>query len=157
MPLPGQHDTRPYGAPLGRCPWPVQDFRDTHPRWRRPSAPAVPPQQHGLPGPSATPAAPWAEQAPPPRTEAPPPPGRRRRGRSRGARPRGGAVGGIAADRIADGVERRPVSASLPLSGSEPAEERPAGSVAAIAATVLPSVVSLQVEGRAASRPVPAS
>ncbi|MHA7133974.1 S1C family serine protease [Oerskovia turbata] len=58
-----------------------------------------------------------------------------------------GAVGGVAADRIVDGADRRPVDVSLPVAGTPPEQERPDGSVAAVAASVLPSVVSLQVEG----------
>jgi len=69
-----------------------------------------------------------------------------------------GAVGGIVGDRVSDALgDGRPADAALPTSdasggrgttsgASDPAP-RPDGSVAALAAEVLPSVVSIQVRG----------
>lgn len=70
-----------------------------------------------------------------------------------------GAVGGFAGDRVSDALDDgRPVDAALPTSGGRDADggtaagasagaDRPDGSVAALAADVLPSVVSIQVQG----------
>ncbi|SKC52598.1 S1C family serine protease [Krasilnikoviella flava] len=73
-----------------------------------------------------------------------------------------GAVGGFAGDRVSDALgDGRPEDAALPTSGAEDrgagergttagasaGADRPDGSVAALAADVLPSVVSIQVEG----------
>ncbi|MFI2293969.1 S1C family serine protease [Isoptericola sp. NPDC019571] len=70
-----------------------------------------------------------------------------------------GAVGGFAGDRVSDALDDgRPADAALPTSGGQDADEgtaagasagadRPDGSVAALAADVLPSVVSIQVQG----------
>ncbi|MFD6137669.1 S1C family serine protease, partial [Isoptericola sp. NPDC060257] len=70
-----------------------------------------------------------------------------------------GAVGGFAGDRVSDALDDgRPADAALPTSGGRDADEgtaagasagadRPDGSVAALAADVLPSVVSIQVQG----------
>ncbi|MFE5335455.1 S1C family serine protease [Isoptericola sp. NPDC056573] len=70
-----------------------------------------------------------------------------------------GVVGGFAGDRVSDAVDGgRPADAALPTSGGQDADrgtaagasagaERPDGSVAALAADVLPSVVSIQVQG----------
>ncbi|MBN0040322.1 trypsin-like peptidase domain-containing protein [Cellulosimicrobium cellulans] len=58
-----------------------------------------------------------------------------------------GAVGGVAADRLLGDDSPGPSSSALPPASVEPGADRPAGSVADIAATVLPSVVSLQVRG----------
>jgi len=57
-----------------------------------------------------------------------------------------GALGGVAADRL---VDDRPSgqAAGLPAASVDAQVDRPDGSVADIAATVLPSVVSLQVRG----------
>lgn len=162
-----QHDTRPYGAPLGSLPVARPGLpgygaaQGTQPpvppppsyQVRRPGTypPGQMPQQqelptHPQPGPSPTPVEPWAAQT------AVAPPKRRRLGAGAVAGIAAlalvaGAVGGVAADRIVDGTDRRPVDVSLPAAGTAPGEERPAGSVAAVAASVLPSVVSLQVEG----------
>ncbi|OCI31724.1 S1C family serine protease [Oerskovia enterophila] len=176
VPPPGPHDTRPYGAPLGTLPvarpglpgYAPQPPAGQHPyaaAYQHATATPGGPAQHGttppqpayqgagsLPGEpdphgSTTPVEPWGAPPPPPAQKP-----RRRIGAGAVAGIAAlalvaGAVGGIAADRIVDGTQRRPVSASLPLAGTAPEAERPAGSVAAIAATVLPSVVSLQVEG----------
>ncbi|MGN0110382.1 MAG: S1C family serine protease, partial [Cellulosimicrobium funkei] len=58
-----------------------------------------------------------------------------------------GAVGGVAADRLADPQPSGSSVSALPPASVEPGADRPDGSVADIAATVLPSVVSLQVRG----------
>nr|WP_239073283.1 trypsin-like peptidase domain-containing protein [Sediminihabitans luteus] len=59
-----------------------------------------------------------------------------------------GALGGVAAERVADGTGvYRPVDANLPAASSSGADAPEDGSVAAIAAATLPSVVSLQVSG----------
>ncbi|MFD6030760.1 trypsin-like peptidase domain-containing protein [Cellulosimicrobium funkei] len=58
-----------------------------------------------------------------------------------------GAVGGVAADRLADPQSSGSSVSALPPASVEPGADRPDGSVADIAATVLPSVVSLQVRG----------
>lgn len=154
-----QHDTRPYGAPLGTVPVarPGSGYAPGMPPVPPPSYPihlpaAVPPAGGGPAGPAQGPGAEhggyWGgEQGVP---VAPKP--RRRLGAGAVAGIAAlalvaGAVGGVAADRIADGADRRPVNVSLPASGTAPEVERPAGSVAAIATSVLPSVVSLQVEG----------
>ena len=175
VPPPGPHDTRPYGAPLGALPVARPGLpgyapqgpagRPPYAAYQHPTATPGGPAQHGatppqpgypgaagLPGEPdpqgpTTPAEPWGAPPPPPAQKP-----RRRIGAGAVAGIAAlalvaGAVGGIAADRIADGTQRRPVSASLPLAGTSPEAERPEGSVAAIAATVLPSVVSLQVEG----------
>ncbi|MGW6006009.1 S1C family serine protease [Oerskovia enterophila] len=175
VPPPGPHDTRPYGAPLGALPvarpglpgYAPQAPAGQHPyaAYQHATATSGGPAQHGTTAPQpgypgagnqpgeahqhgpTTPAEPWGAPPPPP-VQKP----RRRIGAGAVAGIAAlalvaGAVGGIAADRIADGTQRRPVSASLPLAGTSPEAERPEGSVAAIAATVLPSVVSLQVEG----------
>ncbi|WP_435735367.1 trypsin-like peptidase domain-containing protein [Cellulosimicrobium sp. PMB13] len=57
-----------------------------------------------------------------------------------------GAFGGVAADRLLDEPSQR-ASVTLPAASVETDVERAPGSVADIAATVLPSVVSLQVRG----------
>ena len=57
-----------------------------------------------------------------------------------------GLVGGLVGSRLLP--ERRPVDAALPPAPSSPAIEREPGSVSAIAAEVLPSVVSIEVAGR---------
>ncbi|WP_454044488.1 trypsin-like peptidase domain-containing protein [Cellulosimicrobium sp. Marseille-Q8652] len=57
-----------------------------------------------------------------------------------------GALGGVAADRLLDAPSQR-ASVTLPAASVEADVERAPGSVADIAATVLPSVVSLQVRG----------
>jgi putative serine protease PepD len=112
------------------------------------------PDGHGRP-PSPQGAAPYAGRSVDPTLVAPPPvtPGRR----SRGVRPAGlaallaaalvaGAAGGVAADRVLDPSPGAVVG--LPAATVEGGElDRPAGSVADIASTVLPSVVSLQVRG----------
>ncbi|MBD7949167.1 S1C family serine protease [Oerskovia rustica] len=168
-PVTGQHDTRPYGAPLGPLPVarpglagygaaqgpqspvpPPPSYQvarpGVYPPGQHPQQPDRPAPQPQV-GPPAPPVEPWGEQ------QAPPAPSRRR-GLGAGAVAGiaalalvAGAVGGVAADRIVDGSDRRPVDVSLPAAGTAPGEERPAGSVAAVAASVLPSVVSLQVEG----------
>ncbi|WP_082608860.1 S1C family serine protease [Oerskovia sp. Root918] len=176
VPPPGPHDTRPYGAPLGALPvarpglpgYAPQSPDGQHPyaaAYQHATATPGGPAQHGTAPPQpaypgagsppgeadphgpTTPVEPWGAPPPPPAQKP-----RRRIGTGAVAGIAAlalvaGAVGGIAADRIVDGTQRRPVSASLPLAGTAPEAERPAGSVAAIAATVLPSVVSLQVEG----------
>lgn len=58
-----------------------------------------------------------------------------------------GALGGVAADRLLGEDSPGPYTSALPPASVEPGADRPAGSVADIAATVLPSVVSLQVRG----------
>jgi len=70
-----------------------------------------------------------------------------------------GVVGGFAGDRVSDALDDgRPADAALPTSGGQDAgrgtaagasagADRPDGSVAALAADVLPSVVSIQVQG----------
>lgn len=58
-----------------------------------------------------------------------------------------GALGGVAADRFLGQDSPGPYTSALPPASVEPGADRPAGSVADIAATVLPSVVSLQVRG----------
>ncbi|MFB8227761.1 S1C family serine protease [Cellulosimicrobium sp. NPDC055967] len=58
-----------------------------------------------------------------------------------------GAVGGVAADRLLGQDSPGSYTSALPPASVEPGADRPAGSVADIAATVLPSVVSLQVRG----------
>jgi len=166
---PGQHDTRPYGTPLGALP-PARPGLTGYPGTQGSSAPVPPPPSYPVrqPGtyppaspsqPGAVPQAAQADQGAAPSTEpwggppAPPVPVRRRRvgaGAVAGIAALAlvaGAVGGVAADRIVDGPGRDPVDVSLPAAGTAPGEERPQGSVAAVAATVLPSVVSLQVEG----------
>jgi putative serine protease PepD len=62
-----------------------------------------------------------------------------------------GLVGGVVGDAVSDRVDPdRPADAALPVSGTREDDDqvasRPAGSVADIAATVLPSVVSLEVQ-----------
>lgn len=57
-----------------------------------------------------------------------------------------GLVGGVLGSRLLP--ERRPVDAALPPAPSSPAVEREPGSISAIAADVLPSVVSIEVAGR---------
>ncbi|MBD5787038.1 trypsin-like peptidase domain-containing protein [Cellulosimicrobium terreum] len=56
-----------------------------------------------------------------------------------------GALGGVAADRVLDTSTGSTTASGLPPAVVQPQAERPDGSVADIAATVLPSVVSLQV------------
>ncbi|GAB6938492.1 S1C family serine protease [Isoptericola variabilis] len=70
-----------------------------------------------------------------------------------------GVVGGFAGDRVSDALDDgRPADAALPASegadtdrgttaGASAGGDRPDGSVAALAADVLPSVVSIQVQG----------
>ncbi|MEU2199624.1 trypsin-like peptidase domain-containing protein [Isoptericola sp. NPDC019482] len=69
-----------------------------------------------------------------------------------------GTVGGFAGDRVSDALAGgRPTDAALPASGADSGggtaagasagTDRPDGSVAALAADVLPSVVSIQVQG----------
>ncbi|UKJ64257.1 trypsin-like peptidase domain-containing protein [Cellulosimicrobium cellulans] len=58
-----------------------------------------------------------------------------------------GALGGVAADRLLGQDSPGSSTSALPPASVEPGADRPAGSVADIAATVLPSVVSLQVRG----------
>ena len=58
-----------------------------------------------------------------------------------------GALGGVAADRLLGQDSPGPYTSALPPASVEPGADRPAGSVADIAGTVLPSVVSLQVRG----------
>nr|WP_231494793.1 trypsin-like peptidase domain-containing protein [Cellulomonas sp. KRMCY2] len=58
-----------------------------------------------------------------------------------------GAAGGVLADRLTD--EQRPTDAALPLYAGEPADLGQLTGVAAIAAKVLPSVVSIEVRGTA--------
>lgn len=55
-----------------------------------------------------------------------------------------GAVGGVLGERYLE--DSRPASANLPVSGAAPVDRAP-DSVAAIAASVLPSVVALEVSG----------
>ncbi len=98
-----------------------------------------------------------AHAAPAPATGPEPvPPARRRRGRGAailvGALV-AGLVGGVVGDQVSDRVDPdRPADAALPVApalggdGEQTAPSRPAGSVADIAATVLPSVVSLEVQ-----------
>ncbi|WP_265520902.1 trypsin-like peptidase domain-containing protein [Oerskovia flava] len=127
--------------------------------------PVPPPPGAGAPPPPppSSPAAGYAHPAPPPQPghaalhppHGPAPSARARRGLGAGAVAAvaglalvAGAVGGVAADRFADGFgESRPVDAALPVPSSVTAPERPRDSVAGIAASVLPSVVSLQVQG----------
>jgi putative serine protease PepD len=166
VPPPGPHDTRPYGPPLGALPVARPGLAgygapSGAPVPSPPSYPVRPPaayppgQQAAQPpsGPSGEPvphaggAEPWGERPAPPVHRA-----RRRLGAGAVAGIAAlalvaGAVGGVSADRIADGLDARPVDVSLPVAGSSSGEERPEGSVAAVAASVLPSVVSLQVEG----------
>jgi putative serine protease PepD len=64
-----------------------------------------------------------------------------------------GVVGGFVGDRISDNTaDGRTASANLPVAAEGTSDDgdvsRPAGSVAAIAADVLPSVVSLEISGR---------
>ncbi|GAA3207905.1 trypsin-like peptidase domain-containing protein [Oerskovia jenensis] len=166
-PAPGQGDTRPYGAPLGSLPVarpglegygssagrvapvpPPPSYQVRQPGSYPPGQPPRPPHpvQDPQTGPATPPVEPWGGQGRPAPTK------RRRFGVGAVAGVAAlalvaGAVGGVAADRIMDGADRRPVDVSLPASGIAPGEERPQGSVAAVAASVLPSVVSLQVEG----------
>jgi putative serine protease PepD len=61
-----------------------------------------------------------------------------------------GLVGGVAGDRLSDALDGgRTADAALPTpaGGTGQAASRPAGSVAELAATVLPSVVSVEVRG----------
>ncbi|QJW37311.1 S1C family serine protease [Cellulosimicrobium protaetiae] len=58
-----------------------------------------------------------------------------------------GALGGVAADRLLGPAPAGSYTSSLPPASVEPGADRPAGSVADIASTVLPSVVSLEVRG----------
>lgn len=61
-----------------------------------------------------------------------------------------GLLGGVAGDRISDALDGgRTADAALPTpaAGTGQAASRPAGSVAELAATVLPSVVSIEVRG----------
>jgi putative serine protease PepD len=62
-----------------------------------------------------------------------------------------GFVGGFVGDRVSDSsADGRVAAANLPVAGSDsedPGASRPAGSVASIAADVLPSVVSLEIYG----------
>jgi putative serine protease PepD len=57
-----------------------------------------------------------------------------------------GALGGVAADRLGDQGTTGTFTSTLPPASVEPGTDRAPGSVADIAATVLPSVVSLQVQ-----------
>ncbi|MBE7702375.1 trypsin-like peptidase domain-containing protein [Oerskovia sp. Sa1BUA8] len=161
VPGAAQHDTRPYGPPLGALPVARQGL----PGYGAPhgaSVPVPPPPSYPVRPPGAYPPGQHPQQQGPhghpaePGQEGPaaaPAPRKRRRlgaGAVAGIAAIAlvaGAVGGVAADRIVDGADRRPVDVSLPVAGTAPDEARPAGSVAAVAASVLPSVVSLQVEG----------
>jgi len=104
----------------------------------------------------ATPSGPAAPSGPHPAATPPPRPARPRLGAARVALVAvlalvAGLVGGFAGDRLSGTTaEDAPVEADLPAApdGGEGTDlSRPAGSVAAIAADVLPSVVSLEVSG----------
>lgn len=111
------------------------------------------PQGHVPPPPQPDPPA-WVGPTVDPTLVAPPAAPERR---ARGLRPAGvagvvalalaaGAAGGVAADRVLDPAQD--VAVGLPAASVQGGElDRPAGSVADIASTVLPSVVSLQVRG----------
>ncbi|MBD8078108.1 S1C family serine protease [Cellulosimicrobium arenosum] len=115
-------------------------------------APVPPPPGLAPPVYPATPPAP-PRSVDPTLVAAPPRPGARR-----GLRPGAvaglavlalgaGLVGGVAADRLVGPSTSTVASSTLPPATVEPQVDRPDGSVADIAATVLPSVVSLQVAG----------
>jgi len=57
-----------------------------------------------------------------------------------------GALGGVTADRLLDDGPSGTFTSTLPPASVEPGSDRAPGSVANIASTVLPSVVSLQVQ-----------
>jgi putative serine protease PepD len=120
-----------------------------------PALAAVPPSSHEPSSHEPVPYGP-APVGEPGGTSTPPRAARRRR-RGAGAALVGaalvaGLVGGVVGDRLSDRVDGdRPADAALPATaargdGEEAPASRPAGSVADIAATALPSVVSLEVQ-----------
>lgn len=123
-----------------------------------PAATLFPATESAVPAPpSSDPGAPTADV---PGTAAPARPARRRRPGVASVVVLAlvaGVVGGFAGDRVSDALDDgRPADAALPTpagqdagtaAGASAGAERPDGSVAALAADVLPSVVSIQVQG----------